>query len=58
MKFPLQTNAKTKVADPVPELKPSMARAPKLKKKVNILHTSKARVGIHYDVYDPSKHNK
>lgn len=37
-------------------LKPSMARAPTLRRQADILKSSYARAGIDYEVYDPRKH--
>lgn len=41
-----------------PELRPSMARAPKLRKKKDILRTPRALAGVHYEVYVPARDNR
>lgn len=55
--FPIQSSTKQK-EDIIPELKPSMARAPKLRKRKPIEQRSNVRIGGALDVYEPKKHNK
>lgn len=45
------------VRDYSDELKPSMKRAPRLKKKQDILKSSHAIAGIHYETYKPDRDN-
>jgi len=54
---PIVQTSKRQKEDIVPELKPSMARAPRMKKKEDILKAPRALAGIHYEVYKPEKHN-
>lgn len=57
MKHNIQTSQKTK--EPViPELKPSMARAPRMTRKVVVTKRIGARAGVDYEVYNPAIHNK
>lgn len=48
--------AETSEREPDTELKPSMARAPRLKKRVPLERAAGNRAGVDYEVYDPKKH--
>jgi hypothetical protein len=42
----------------IPDLKPSMAFAPKVRKKKPVVQKPNARAGVDYEVYKPSIHSK
>jgi hypothetical protein len=55
--FPVQSSVRQK-EDIIPELKPSMARAPKLRKRTPIEQLPGHKIGRTLETYDPKKHNK
>ena len=55
--FQVQSSQKQK-EKVIPELKPSMARAPKLRKKLPVEQQPGLKMGVSLEYYDPEKHNK
>lgn len=56
MSAPIQTTLKE--GPVIPDLKPSMPRAPRKKPKRDILKSPASIAGVDYEVYDSTKHNK